>query len=124
MPTELLSLLNPDGTTTPDARKLLLIDDDLNDLEYLWGMLAARGNDVVPCADFSRGADLVTSGRFDLILVSQGGQEFRAAAVIERARERVTPPPVLVMARVADMECYLLAMELGAADYVEKPLPP
>jgi FixJ family two-component response regulator len=31
--------------------------------------------------------------------------------------------PVLVLTRSVDMHCYLEAMQLGAVDYLEKPLP-
>ena len=32
--------------------------------------------------------------------------------------------PVLVLTRSIDMHCYLEAMQMGAIDYVEKPVPP
>ena len=32
--------------------------------------------------------------------------------------------PVLVLTECLDMDCYLEAMQLGAVDYVEKPLRP
>jgi FixJ family two-component response regulator len=32
--------------------------------------------------------------------------------------------PVLVLTRCIDMHCYLEAMQMGAIDYLEKPVPP
>jgi FixJ family two-component response regulator len=42
------------------------------------------------------------------------------ASAIEQDRET----PVLVLTRSIDMPCYLESMQLGARDYVEKPLLP
>jgi DNA-binding response OmpR family regulator len=35
-----------------------------------------------------------------------------------------TGTPVVVLTRCLEMSCYLEAMQLGAVDYLEKPLPP
>jgi FixJ family two-component response regulator len=41
---------------------------------------------------------------------------------VERAIEKDRRIPVLVLARSVDMGCYLEAMQLGAFDYLEKPV--
>ena len=59
-----------------------------------------------------------------LNFVSQGTSNFEGRGVLARAIEQDRHTPVLVLTRSIDMPCYLEAMQLGARDYVEKPLPP
>ena len=43
---------------------------------------------------------------------------------MQRATQRDRRRPVLVVTRCMDMPCYLEAMQMGAIDYLEKPVPP
>ena len=56
-------------------------------------------------------------------LPSQGTPAFEGRQVLERALQLHPKVPVLVVARVLDMHCYLEAMDLGAIDYLERPEP-
>ena len=109
---------------TPGARRVLLIDDDVKDLEYLFRILETEGHEVIRCTNYGLGAKLVGAGDFDFIIVSQGGRNFEGRGVIERAKELDPRPPLLVVARSVEMHFYLEEMRLGAADYLEKPVPP
>jgi DNA-binding NtrC family response regulator len=113
-----------DPTDNQGKAKVLLIDDDSTDLEYLFRILDAQGHEVTSCTSYHLGARLVESGTFDFVVVSQGSRAFEGRVVIERARELEPRPVVVVVARIADMNCYLEAMQLGVADYLEKPVPP
>jgi DNA-binding response OmpR family regulator len=66
----------------------------------------------------------IESRFFDFIVVCQGGPRFEGKQVLERAIEIDRRTPILVVTRCLDMECYLDAMQLGALDYVERPLVP
>jgi two-component system, NtrC family, phosphoglycerate transport system response regulator PgtA len=61
---------------------------------------------------------------FDLIIVSQRSPNFEGRRVLACAMEKDRRMPVLVLTRSIEMPCYLEAMQLGACDYLEKPLPP
>jgi DNA-binding NtrC family response regulator len=58
-----------------------------------------------------------------LVIVGQGTPAFEGRQVLEYSIRRHPEVPVLVVARVLDIHCYLEAMELGAADYLERPEP-
>lgn len=58
------------------------------------------------------------------MVVSQGSQAFEGRTVLERAMQLDRRRPVLVLTRCMSMQCYLEAMQLGAVDYIEKPVPP
>lgn len=109
--------IRPGGT-------VLLVDDDLQDLNYYCGALRVRGCEVVACASHNEALHCLEVGSFDFIVVSQGSCAFEGRCVLERAIEIDRHTPVLVLTRCLSMNCYLDAMQLGAVDYLEKPVPP
>lgn len=106
-----------------DSRnKLLLVDDDLDDLLYYSGVLDRLGYGVCSVSTYTEGAAWLDREEFDLVIVSQGGSHFEGREVLSHALERDRHTPVLVLTRVPDMPSYIEAMQMGAFDYLEKPL--
>jgi len=85
-------------------------------------MLQDSGFEVKTCPDFAESARLLQTARFDCLVVSQGGPEFKGRTVLEYAMARDRYCPVVIVSRYHDVGCYLDAMHLGAVDYLEKPL--
>ena len=56
--------------------------------------------------------------------MNQGSPAFEAHHLVELILARDRHTPVVVLTRCLEMKCYLDAMQLGAADYLEKPLTP
>jgi len=104
--------------------KVLLVEEDVNDLGVYASSLEHYGYDVRTCARYSDGVRALERERFDFIVVGQGGPTFEGRLVLEYARRLDRPAPILVVTRCPDMKRYLEAMELGALDYVEKPYTP
>ncbi len=104
--------------------KVLLVDDDVHDLKYYCGVLRARGCEVVACASHNEALRCLEADSFKFIVVSQGSCAFEGRCVLERAIEIDRYTPVLVLTRCLYMNCYLEAMQLGAVDYLEKPVLP
>jgi DNA-binding response OmpR family regulator len=109
--------------------KVLLIEEDPNDLRAYASSLEQCGYDLRTCARYSDGVralgkHALERERFDFIVVGQGGPAFEGRLVLEYARRLDQPPPILVVTRCPEMGCYLEAMKLGAVDYVEKPHSP
>jgi len=96
----------------------------LDDLRRYSKSLNHLGYDVRSFASYSAAAICLGLEAFDLVVVSQGTSNFEGRQVVARAIEQDRHTPVLVLTRSIDMPCYLEAMQLGARDYVEKPLPP
>ena len=61
---------------------------------------------------------------FDFVIVSQGGPAFETQRLVQLTLARNRHTPVVVLTRCLEMSCYLEAMQLGALDYLEKPLAP
>jgi len=104
--------------------KVLLVDEDCEDLEYNCLILEQQGCEVRTCRSFVEGIRCLDGEPFDFIVVCQGGRRFEGRSVLERAIEIDRHRPVVVLTRWHDMACYLEAMQLGAVDYFEKPVSP
>jgi DNA-binding NtrC family response regulator len=105
-------------------RRVLVVDEDLDDLLYYSAVLQHHGYEVRSIPSYSDGATCLESEDFDLIIVSQGGPNFEGRRVLARAIEKNRHTPVLVITRSVEMFCYLEAIQSGALDYIEKPLLP
>jgi DNA-binding NtrC family response regulator len=102
----------------------LLVEPDPRDRQYYSGILQQRGFEVCACASYQEGARCLESGDVDLVVINQGSNAFEGRAILERAMMIDRHLPVVVLTRTVDMNCYLEAMQLGAVDYLEKPLAP
>jgi DNA-binding response OmpR family regulator len=109
---------------TQGLSKILLVDDDVIDLEYYCAIIQNQGHRVVACASHAAALRLLDSESFDFVVVSQGGPEFEGRSVANRAMEYDRHTPVLVLANSVDMGVYIEAMQLGAVDYLQKPVNP
>ena len=102
---------------------VLVVDEDRGDLVYYRTVLQRMGCTVVTCGSYGEALDCLRSERFDLVVLSQGSSAFEGRHVLEHALAIDRDRSVLVVARSLDMGCYLEAMQLGARDYLEEPVP-
>jgi len=105
-------------------RKVLLVDEDLKDLQYYAAILQGHGHDVRIVPSYAEGRLALEKEPFDFVILSQGSRKFEGRVLLQRAIEIERHLPVLVLTDCLDMGCYLEAMQLGAADYLEKPVLP
>ena len=104
--------------------KILLVDEDAQDLQLYTSVLREQGHMVDCCTTYLEGAERLERGWYDLIILSQGGRTFEGQPLLERAIELDRRRPVLVLTRSVDIRSYLDVMYLGAHDYMEKPPAP
>jgi DNA-binding NtrC family response regulator len=107
-----------------DRRKVLLADQNAKDLQYYSYILGRLGYDVHTFASYGEASVRLRREAFDLVIVGQGSANFEGKCVLASAIEKDCHVPVVVLARSIEMPCYLEAMQLGALDYLEKPLLP
>jgi two-component system C4-dicarboxylate transport response regulator DctD len=100
-----------------------LADEDLADLMHYSAILSHLGYEVRAFACYGEAAACLGEEIFDLVVVSQGTPNFEGRCVLVRAIAQDRHTPVLVLTQTMDIPCYLEAMQLGAHDYLEKPLP-
>ncbi|HEX5414003.1 MAG TPA: response regulator [Terriglobia bacterium] len=102
--------------------RLLLVDENADDLDYYAEVLRYLGYDVAPMDSYVRAAATLERERFDLVIVDQGSTNFEGRSVLSRAVEIDRQVPVLVLTRAVDVDCCLEALDAGAHEYVQKPL--
>jgi DNA-binding NtrC family response regulator len=100
--------------------RILLVDEDPSDVRYYYGMLRALGHEVVVSESYAEALARLEHENFDMAVVAQGSPAFEGRQVLARALEVNLELPVLIVARTLDIDCYLEAMEMGAADYLER----
>ncbi len=97
---------------------VLLVDEDLEYLESMRRNIQRSGYSVTVCKSYDEGIHQLASGAFDIIFVGQGSRKFEGRCVLQSATALDRHLPVVVVARIVDMGCYLEAMQLGAVDYI------
>jgi DNA-binding NtrC family response regulator len=102
---------------------VLVVDEDPADLVYYRNVLQRAGWAVVTCSSYDEALACLDAGEFDLVVLSQGSSAFEGRRVLQRALATDREKQVLVVARTLNMSCYLEAMQLGARDYLEEPVP-
>ena len=112
----------PGGESLFSQTRILLVDENPLDLDRYCRMLHKLGFPVQACADFEEAARLLEGANFDCIVASQGGPGFEGRRILEQSVARDRLRPVVIICRHHSVTCYLEAMQLGAVDYIEKPL--
>jgi DNA-binding NtrC family response regulator len=115
--------LPPSQPCLPRGR-VLLVDEDAKDLKYFTTLLGRMGYSVRAFTNYQEAEGCLQHEHFDFVIVSQGSPAFEARPLVEHTLARNRHTPVVVLTRCLEMNCYLEAMQLGAADYLEKPLAP
>ncbi len=120
-----LGIMTPAGqeySHLPRQPRVLVVDPDSRDRQYYSSILEQKGFGVRACASYSEGDHCLENGPVDFVVINQGSRAFEGRALLERVLAIDRHIPVVVLTRSVDMGCYLEAMQMGAVDYLEKPL--
>jgi len=109
------------ASSPPTRRRILVIDDDLEDLLRYSAILQHEGYEVRSIASHKEADNCISREKFDLIIVSQGTAAFEGRSILARAFERNQRVPVIVLSRSSDTDYCPEAMQMGAADCRKKP---
>ena len=107
-----------------ESTSLLVVDDDEMNRDMLSRRLRRRGYAVALAEDGRRALELVSSQPFDLVLLDvmmPGLDGFQVLEELRRTRSVADLPVIMATARDRS-EDVVRALELGANDYVTKPL--
>ena len=103
-------------------RKVLIVDEDIDDLVRNTELFVAHGFEVHKCSSYEAAMRSVEREDFDLALVDQGSLLFEGRRVIRHLIRYSSCTPFIVLAFPKDPKCYEQAVELGAVEYLEKPV--
>jgi diguanylate cyclase (GGDEF)-like protein len=112
-------------STNPSPNVVLAVDDDVANIEILAAILDAEC-EMICATDGAQAIELATTAQPDLILLDVVMPDMDGYAVLTALkREPATADiPVIFITGRNDSDAEVHGLELGAADYISKPLSP
>jgi diguanylate cyclase (GGDEF)-like protein len=109
---------------TNDRAALLVVDDDEMTRDVLTRRLQRIGHAVVSARDGAQALELIGQQSFDAVLLDIKMPGLTGFDVLKKIRQTrsVTDLPVLMVTSSDDSDSVVEALELGANDYIMKPL--
>lgn len=104
------------------SRTILLVEDDPRLSRSLSDQFTAEGFRVWPVFDGDMAQRAIAQGGFDLALLDLGLPGADGYALCRAIRDRDTDIPVLVLTAFSDIESKTQAFDIGADDYLVKPV--
>ncbi len=121
----------PDAPPRPEpdekSAKILMVDDEPTTLEILEIFLQAEGyENLIQLNDSTRALETVAEERPDLVLLDVMMPEIGGLEILRalRADEALASTPVIILTSATDPETKLAALELGATEFLAKPVDP
>ena len=108
----------------PSSTTLLVVDDDEANRDMLSRRLQRLGYRVATAVDGRAALALIEAERFDLILLDIVMPELNGYEVLQRlqANDQLRHIPVLVLSASDELDTAVRCIELGAEDYLPKPI--
>ena len=103
------------------AKKILVVDDELNIVDILRFNLQREGYEVLAAYDWQEGLDKARSEGPDLILLDVMLPEKDGFQVCEELRKTDKLTPIIMLTAREEERDRVMGLELGADDYVVKP---
>lgn len=104
------------------STKVLIIDDDESERYVMELLLRKAGFDVRGAADGLQGRKLIGTGKFDLALVDLFLPDCNGIDLLKDIRQQAPETEVVMITGHASAESAVMAMKLGAFDYITKPV--
>ncbi len=109
-----------------DQTKILIVDDEPFNVDYLEQELEDLGHPTISAGNGMEALDLIGTEEPDLVLLDIMMPEMDGFQVLERLKSRETTRhiPVIMISALDDMSSVVKCIELGAEDYLTKPFDP
>ena len=104
--------------------KILIIDDDKLVRKVFKMTLMKEGYDILEAEDGPTGLQLIRSERPDLTLTDYQMPGMNGIEVLAEIRKTKTNMPVIILTAFGDVVLTIKAIQLGAFDFLEKPVNP
>ena len=104
------------------AEAVLVVDDDSEVLNSVTRVLKREGYGVQTARDGAEGLDKLMQGGVDLLLTDLSMPKLKGLEMLRRARDEKIAVPTLVMSGAGTIQDAVHAVQLGATDFLEKPV--
>ncbi|TFH16979.1 MAG: response regulator [Lentisphaerales bacterium] len=102
--------------------RILIIDDELNILNVISTLMELEGHETVTVLGGERAKDLIVGEEFDLMITDIRMTPVNGMELLRLAHEHRPNMQVIMLTAYGQVETAVEAMELGAFDYVNKPM--
>ena len=115
--------MTSDTVKNPDARRVLLVDDDLQLCQMLAEYLMGEGFEVAMVHDGQAGVDAANAGDVDVVVMDITMPVMDGFEALRQIR-KASHVPVLMLTARGDEVDRIVGLEIGADDYLPKPFNP
>jgi len=105
-----------------DAKRILIVDDEINMCSIIQDILSDEGYDVMVAENGSEALQVVKKITPDLIITDINMPCMGGLELLREVKNLHTDTQFIVMTAFGELETYLNAMSNGAFDYITKPL--
>lgn len=109
---------------TPNAKKILMVDDDVRMRELLQRYLTEQGFNIKTVADSSEMDAVIASEHIDLLVLDLMLPGEDGLAICRRLRAAGSAMPIIMLTARGDEVDRIIGLEMGADDYLPKPFNP
>ena len=106
----------------PTGHEVLVVDDEVVVLTVLREALRRGGYRVTTAASAEEAIDLMQRRRFDLVLTDKNLPGASGLDVLRAARTLTPSPAIVLITGYSSYDSALEAMDIGAHDFIEKPI--
>ncbi len=110
------------GIVVPSGHEVLIVDDEVVVLTVLREALRRGGYRVTTAASAEEAIGLMRQRQFDLVLTDKNLPGASGLEVLRVARSLDPAPAVVLITGYSSYDSAVEAMEIGALDYIEKPI--
>ena len=104
------------------GKKVLVVDDEQNSREGLSKILTKEGYKVHIAEDGEKALQEAEDYKFDLIITDLRMPDMDGIEVLKKVREKNKNIGVVIVTAYGEVNSYLTAMNLGAFEYLNKPI--
>ncbi|MBC8132230.1 MAG: response regulator, partial [Deltaproteobacteria bacterium] len=112
----------PTTPIIPTGHEVLVVDDEAVVLTVLREALRRGGYRVTTAASAEEAIDLMQKRRFDLVLTDKNLPGASGMEVLRVARSLNPAPAVVMITGYSSLDSAVEALDMGALDYIEKPI--
>jgi two-component system response regulator HydG len=101
---------------------ILVVEDDLTFCRILDGFLSKQGFSVTAAHQGGQGLQLFANRTFDLVLLDYRLPDMTGMDVLTEMKKASPATQVIIMTSFSDIRTAVKAMQIGAFEYITKPV--
>ena len=105
------------------SMKVLIVEDEATQLKYMSRFVSSLGYEVLEADDGKKALSLMEGDRdVDVVITDYKLREMNGLLLLQQIKKRLLACDVIIVTAYGNTEDAVLAMKLGAFDYLSKPL--